>query len=177
MSDWTRSDYLSFRRRYEPEDLELVVVAESPPASGRYFYDPAGATSEPLFAALMRQLRHSPETKDAGLRGFQRSGWILVDATYEPVNAFSASKRNMVIARDYPLLRDDLASLMRGRSIPLVLIKANICRILEPMLEQDGYNVLNRGRRVCFPSHGWQSAFQREFGAIVSVAEIDDANA
>jgi hypothetical protein len=29
-------------------------VAESPPASGLYFYDETGATTEPLFAALMR---------------------------------------------------------------------------------------------------------------------------
>jgi hypothetical protein len=38
----------------------------------------------------------------------------------------------------YPLLRDDLASLTPDRSIPVVLIKANVCRILEPLLSKDG---------------------------------------
>jgi hypothetical protein len=72
-----RAEYLDFRHRYEPESIKLVVVAESPPTSGRYFYDPTGALSEPLFAALMRQLRLSPLTKEDGLGEFQRSGWVL----------------------------------------------------------------------------------------------------
>ena len=86
MSDPTRSEYLDLRHHYEPRSVKLGVIAESPPASGLYFYDPTGALSEPLFAALMKQLRLSPTTKEEGLREFQRSGWVLVDATYEPVN-------------------------------------------------------------------------------------------
>jgi hypothetical protein len=79
-------DYLSLRSRYEPENIRLVIIAESPPASGLYFYNPTGARSEPLFAALMRQLGISPISKENGLLEFQRRGWVLVDATYEPVN-------------------------------------------------------------------------------------------
>jgi hypothetical protein len=51
-------DYLSLRSRYEPENIRLVIIAESPPASGLYFYNPTGARSEPLFAALMRPAWH-----------------------------------------------------------------------------------------------------------------------
>jgi hypothetical protein len=51
-----RSAYISLRRRYEPERIRLVIIAESPPASGLYFYDETGAPGEPLFAALMKQL-------------------------------------------------------------------------------------------------------------------------
>src|SRR5687768_1323489 len=51
-----REYYLSRRREYEPDVVSLAVVAESPPASGRYFYDPDSATTEPLFAAFMKQL-------------------------------------------------------------------------------------------------------------------------
>jgi len=167
-----RDTYLSLRRPYEPESIRLVIIAESPPASGRYFYNPDGALSEPLFTAFMQYLRHSPLSKDAGLREFQRRGWVLVDATYEPVNTLNSSNRNRVIARDYPLLCHDLASLMPDRSIPLVLIKANVCRILEPRLTEDGFNVLNAGRVVYFPSTGRQKNFQRQFGAILKAAGI-----
>jgi hypothetical protein len=138
-----RAEYLDLRQRYEPESTRLVIIAESPPASGKYFYDPAGAPSEPLFAALMKQLRVIPHTKEGGLREFQRRGWILVDATYEPVNKAHSSSRYRVIERDYPLLRDDLATLMANRSIPIVLIKENVCRILRPKLVRDGFNVLS----------------------------------
>ena len=57
-------------------DRKLAPVSTVGP-SGRYFYDPAGAPREPLFAALMKQLRVSPSTKEDGLLGFQRSGWGL----------------------------------------------------------------------------------------------------
>ena len=171
-----RNDYLTLRRRYEPESIRLVIIAESPPASGRYFYDPIGAPSEPLFAAFMRQLRLSPITKENGLREFQRIGWVLVDATYEPVNTLKSASRNNLITRDYPLLRDDLANFISDRSIPLVLIKANVCRILEPKLAEEGFYVLNRGRVIYFPSFGRQKEFEQQFGAVLKSAGIDTAD-
>src|SRR5262249_23444392 len=167
-----RSEYLELRRPYEPQSfIRLVIIAESPPVSGKYFYDPTGATSEPLFAALMKQIGSSPSTKKEGLREFQRRGWILVDATYQPVNkGLPDSSRDKVIERDYPLLHGDLARLTPDRSAPLVLVKANICRILQPKLVQDGFNVLNRDSAIPFPSTGQQNKFHEQFGAILRAA-------
>jgi hypothetical protein len=150
-----------------------VIIAESPPHSGKYFYDPAGAPSEALFAAMMKQLGVAPRCpKQDGLRQFQRKGWFLVDATYQPVNNLSEASADRVIERDYPSLRDDLATLMSARSTPLVLIKVNVCRILEPRLTEDGFNVLNGGRAVYFPSNSNQPDFHRQFGAILETAGI-----
>jgi hypothetical protein len=167
-----RNEYLTFRGRYEPENITLVVIAESPPASGRYFYNPAGRSSEPLFAAMMGQLGLSPTTKKDGLLKFQQCGWVLVDATYEPVNEFTPSNRDRSIDRDYPLLRDDLARLTPDRLAPLVLIKANVCRLLEPKLVQDGFNVVNRGIVIPFPSTGQQKRFREKFSLIMKSAGI-----
>ena len=173
----TRTEYLDLRRLYEPQSLiRLVIIAESPPASGKYFYDPTGAISEWLFAALMKQIGFSPSTKEQGLREFQRRGWILVDATYEPVDkGLSNSARDKVIERDCPLLCDDLATLTPDRSAPLVLIKANVCQILKSKLVQDGFNVLNRDDVVPFPSTGQQKKFHERFGAILRSAEVPTA--
>jgi hypothetical protein len=97
-----RSEYLDLRRLYEPQSLvRLVTIAESPPASGKYFYDPTGATSEWLFAALMKQIGFSPSNKEEGLREFQRRGWILIDATYEPV-AFDERIASLEAKLDQP---------------------------------------------------------------------------
>jgi hypothetical protein len=167
-----RNEYLKFRHRYEPASIRLIVIAESPPASGLYFYNPTGALGEPLFAALMRQLRLSPPTKEDGLREFQRSGWVLVDATYEPVNKLTDSGKIKVIERDYPLLHADLMMLIPDRSSPLILIKKNICQILGPKLVQDGFNVLNGGRVIYFPSTGRQKEFHRQFGELIKSAGI-----
>ncbi len=168
-----RSEYIDLRRQYQPENIRLVIVAESPPASGLYFYDPKGKPTEPLFAALMKQLCVSarPATKENGLREFKRKGWLLVDATYEPVDGLSAWGRDRVIERDYHLLRDDLATLVHDRSTPLVLIKANVCRVLAPELKRDGFNVVNGGRVIPFPSTGHQAEFHEQFGALLKSAE------
>ena len=162
-----RDYYLSFRRQYGPDPITLVIVAElPPPSSGKYFYDATGTVNEPLFAALMLQLRFAPTSKKTGLRKFQKRGWVLVDATYEPVNV-GGKDPDRVITRDYHLLRDDLAAMLPTQSIPIVLVKANVCRLLEPKLTQDGFHVLNHGRVVYFPSTGRQKDFQRQFSKIL----------
>jgi hypothetical protein len=161
----TRDEYLLLRRKYEPSNPTLVIVAESPPLSGKYFYDASGSVNEPLFAALMRQLGVPSGTKEDGLRAFQQRGWVLVDATYQPVDKLGA-RRDAVIDRDYPWLRDDLTSLLAGRSVPLILIKANVCRRLEPKLIQDGFRVLNEGCVIRFPSTGNQNKFHEKFAPI-----------
>ena len=161
----TRADYLALRRDYEPHEARLVIIAESPPISGLYFYDAAGKPSEQLFAAFMRLLGVAPTTKVEGLKEFQRRGWVLVDATYEPIDKLRGQRRDAVIVCDYPLLRDDL---MRFNGAPLVLIKANVCKVLEPRLNADGFNVLNRGRAIYFPAHHWPKVFEQQFKIVVN---------
>ena len=163
-----RTEYLSFRRAFEPDVVSLVIIAESPPASGKYFYNPEGSTKEPLFAALMQQLGFLPTSKEEGLREFQRRGWVLVDATYEPVNTEGVD-RDAVIVRDYPLLRDDLSALLPDRSAPVVLVKANVCRLLDEKLTRDGFNVINHGAVAPFPSTGNQKKFHTQFGEILKI--------
>ncbi len=170
-----RDYYLALRRRYEPDRARLIIVAESPPASGKYFYDPSGKTTEPLFKYVMRQLGTLPATKEAGLGELQRQGWILVDATYKQVDKLAkddALDRDEIILRDYPLLVHDLTRLTRNRSTPLVLIKANVCRALEPKLRSDGFNVINNGSPIYFPSNGRQPDFERQFAATLMSAGI-----
>jgi hypothetical protein len=167
-----RNDYLAARRRYEPENVRLVIVAESPPASGLYLYNPEGRITEPLFNALMKQLGYSCTRKSDGLQRLRQCGWLLVDATYEPLSHLIDNERSKIIQRDYQLLCDDLKSLTPDRSTPLALIKADVCRILEPRLVRDGFNVLNSGNAIPFPSTGHQKQFHEKFGAILSSAKL-----
>ncbi len=108
--------------------------------------------------------------KEQGLRELQRLGWILMDATCEPVNKLeSEAAREQVIARDYGLLLRDLAT-VADKTTPIVLIKKTVCRVLEPRLLAAGYNVINRGRVVYFPSHSRQLQFAEQFSAVLREA-------
>lgn len=126
----------------------------------------------PLFFALVKQLPYSPRRKDDGLKEFQRRGWVLVDATYQPVN--KRKDRDRVIEEDYECLRRDLSSLFKGRAPPIILIKVNVCRILRPKLLKDGFNVLNKGNDdIPFPSHSHQIKFGEMFGTLLKLHGLE----
>jgi len=165
-----RNQYLQLRRAYQPALARLVIVAESPPASGLYFYDPDGRVSEPIFAAFMKLLSLSPLNKAEGLRALQDHSWVLADATYEPIDKKFRARdkaRDAVLVRDYSLLKDDIVELSQGNQVPVVLVKENVCRVLESLLTSDGFRILNRGRKVYLPMNGNQPQFHRVFGEIL----------
>jgi hypothetical protein len=163
------------RRQFQPEELRLLIVAESPPESGLYFYDPSGRPSEPIFTAFMEQLGVRPETKPAGLMEMQRRGWLLVDATYEQIDKKFKRQdpnRDAVLVRDYPILKQDIRHLSRGDEVPILLIKANVCRVLDQRLVADGFTVLNQGRRIPLPMNGNQPKFRQTFREILVAARL-----
>ena len=172
----TKDDYLAFRRKFEPQPVRLVVVAESPPKNQTYLYNPAGRTNEWLFTALMKQLGQMPKTKEEGLGELQRRGWVLVDATYEQVDWFGqqVNKRNAIIERDYPLLVAALEELSSDKSAAIILVKANVCKLLDWRLSKYGFNVLNKGISVPFPSRGRQLRFQVQFALLLKTAGLSD---
>src|SRR3974390_1150499 len=86
--------------------------------------------------------------------------------------ATPTQERTGTIVRDYPHLRDDLKSLDSTQSVPIILIKMNVCRLLTNRLSVDGFNVLNRDDPIPFPSSGQQNRFKigllRSCGKLVS---------
>jgi hypothetical protein len=158
----SREEYLRFRAPYLPERRKIVFVLESPPKSGLYFYNPDGRVSEPLFSAMMKDvIEITPESKDQGLREFATRGFLLIDATYTPVNHdhLSAKDRDKLILKDLPVLVEELHGCV-GPDTGIVLVKANICTLLEPILSAHGFAILNRGRSIPFPSTGQQGKFR-----------------
>jgi hypothetical protein len=169
------SYYHRLRREFQPQNPTLLIVAESPPASNLYFYDPSGRKTEPIFLAFMEQLLFTPANKTAGLREFQRRGWLLIDATHEPIDKKFKQKdplRDAVIVRDYPLLKADIEAVSGGKRLPIVLVKANVCEVLDPLLTADGFNVLNRGRKVYLPVNGNLGHFRRQFPEVLVSAGL-----
>ena len=154
-----KDDYLNMRNRYHPNNLRHIFILESPPDSGRYFYDECGKISEFLFKAMMKFINCTPTNKKEGLEYFQKCGYLLVDATYRQVNNLTDSERDKIIREDFDLLLEDLIYINPEKKIPLILVKANICEILEPLLNDNGFNVLNNNEQVNFPSHGHQNCF------------------
>ena len=155
--------YITQRNRYLPAAPKLIFIAESPPSSGKYFYDPSGRPTEPLFQAVTRLLKFKPKTKAEGLSEFSQRGYVLVDAIYEPVNKLRPRERNARILSNYRDLIKDLRQIMGARNLPIILIKANVFRLLEDQLKRDGFKVINNGLIVPFPGSGHQKEFQEGY--------------
>ena len=88
-----REYYIKLRNKHHPSNLKLIFLLESPPVSGKYFYDVTGKTTEPLFSAMMKFLSYSPTDKKDGLEHFKSNGFFLVDATYKQVNKLKGKIR------------------------------------------------------------------------------------
>jgi hypothetical protein len=156
----TKSDYLQLRDRFTPPNPKIIFILESPPASGKYFYNPGGKTSEPLFRAMMKDvLEIEPTSKEEGLKEFAARGFLLIDATNTPVNRTKGKARDDVILGDFELLVTDLRQ-HAGPDTSIVLVKANICTLFESKLREAGFNVLNHGIVIPFPSSGQQGNFR-----------------
>jgi len=153
--------YKELQNRYFPKKLNLIFVFESPPVSGKYFYDESGKETEPLFKELMKLIGCNPSSKKDGLLCFRDKGYLLMDATYTPVNGLKGKARDDVIKRDLPILISDLKE-MKFNDVPLVLVKINVCKLLENDLNLAGFNVLNKGLKIPFPSTGNQKRFHHE---------------
>lgn len=165
--------YIGLRNKYKPAKIDIIFVLESPPASGKYFYDPKGRTSEPLFSAMMKVIGHKPAIKEEGLVAFSKKHLFLVNAIYSPVNHIkSMKKRNEAILSDLPELIQDLKRIIGNRRVKIVLVKANICEMLEAVLRAVGFNVINAGTVIPFPASGNQNKFHKNIKKVLGEANI-----
>ena len=84
------------------------------------------------------------------------------------------NKRNAIIERDYPLLVAALEELSPDKSAVIILVEANVCKLLDWRLSKYGFNVLNKGISVPFPSRGQQLRFQVQFALLLKTAGLSD---
>jgi hypothetical protein len=147
------NEFIALRNRYRPEKTRLCFIFESPPAHGGYFYDPSGRTTELLFRSLMKTLfKEVFNTKDEGLRYFQKNGFYLINPIYTPVNKISDKSADELILENYENFKNDLIA-ENLKDVPLVIVKSNVWKLLKDKLTEDGFIVLNREVMIPFPMH------------------------
>lgn len=169
-----RKAYIAKRDKYKPDQIRAIFILESPPKSGKYFYDEDGEPSEPLFKAMMEVIDSKPADKVSGLAEFAKRGLLIIDASYTPVNHHKDGKyRDEKVMVWYPALKKDLIKLSPDSNIPLILVKANICRLLEAPLKKDGFKAVNDGVIIPFPSTGQQGKFRKQIAEVLGRVAIN----
>lgn len=167
-----KNEYIALRNKYTPERIKAIFVLESPPATGRYFYNPNGKITEPLFKAMMELVGCKMSDKATGLAEFVKRGFVIVDASYKPVNHKNKKERNRIIMDSYPTLLNDLATLTPDKKMPIILVKSNVCKLLADPLELSGFKVINNGVDVYFPSSGQQRKFREQIARVLINAKL-----
>lgn len=115
------------RQRYRPARLRLLFVGESPPASGRFFYQ--------RDSGLYRAIRDAFRLVDPSINGdtfletFQNSGCYLIDVCASPVDHLDARSRREACLASEPRLSRKIRQLEPDAIVTLLTsIQDNVRR-------------------------------------------------
>jgi len=154
------------RRKYRPRKVRLLLIAESPPSSGGFFYFPMTIGKDHLFRETMKALdlwpKNEPMRKGVDkrpmLRRFQSMGLYLLDTCDFPVDKMLPWERREAILQQIPRLIDDV---IEADPLHILIVKSTIFNLVFIALEESGLQsrTLNN-RPVPFPSHGNQRNYR-----------------
>jgi hypothetical protein len=154
------------RREYRPSKIRLLIIAESPPSSGGFFYFPKTIGKDHLFRETMKTIGLWPQSasmprgvdKNPMLRSFQSRGFYLLDSSRYPVDKMPNLARRKAIQDQLPRLAEDVK---RADPLHIVIVKSSIFGPVKRTVEEAGFGsrVLHN-RPVPFPSHGNQQKYR-----------------
>ena len=115
------------RRHFRPACVSLLLIGESPPASGRFFYQ----ADSRLYRAVRNAFRSVDPliTDDRFLAVFQASGCYLIDLCSDPVDHLDPRARNATCRASEASLAQSIAQLQLQALATIVRsIEDNVAR-------------------------------------------------
>jgi hypothetical protein len=108
----------ALRRRFLPQRVRILLVGESPPASGRFFY----CEDSGLYRAVRDVFKEAdPAISDEGfLRRFQTCGCYLIDLCEDPVDKLDSKSRRRTCSMGEALLARRIRRLRPEMIVSLV---------------------------------------------------------
>jgi hypothetical protein len=163
------ADFSRARRKYRPRKVRFLLIAESPPSSGGFFYFGTTIGKDHLFRETMKALelwqRNEPMRrgvdKRSMLRRFQSMGFYLLDTCVSPVDKLRPIERKKAVSSQTPRLVNDV---IEANPLNILIVKSSIFNPVSIALRESGLwsRVLN-ARPVPFPSHGNQRKYRSMF--------------
>jgi hypothetical protein len=142
-------------RKYRPDDIKLLLVAEAPPAAlDRYFYFEDVPQHDSLFRYVARSILETEPTranKAELLARLRDKGVFLIDLKRDPVQGES-------LATAVP---DLLRRIRKLNPQKIIVIKASVYDVVHRTLGQAGLPIVDE--RVPFPGSGQQRRFEVAF--------------
>ncbi len=167
-------------RLYAPNPLQLLFIAEAPPAFkvNRLFYFTGLKDGDTLFLEMMKVLypaavgyhrgsfrpgysaRQMRLRKEELLRKFQQEGYQLIDAYEQPMpDGANAATKTVLMRSTLPALQNRVRRLVGKRRVPIILIGGITYSVCAEALRLDGYRVVN-DTMIHHPARGGQKLFR-----------------
>jgi hypothetical protein len=160
--------YALARESYRPHHIRVLLVAESPPSSGGYFYFRRTIGKDHLFRETMKALGLWPHSKKMGkgidkapyLNQFMLEKFFLIDTCDLPVDKLPRKSRKLQIAKGASTLPARILDLDPSK---VLLVKKTVFGPARDSLRSAGlgHRILNR-KPIPFPSHGHQATYRTE---------------
>jgi hypothetical protein len=160
-------DHEELRGRYRPKKIDLLLVGESRPAGGTFFY----LANSNLFYATHEAFQAALGPMPSGvefLRFVQDRGVWLYDLADKPVDRLAGRPRRSAVQGRI----GELVSLLRqSRPRRVVAIKKDLAPMVRLALDEADLSI-DRLTVLPFPLYQWRAEYVRSLAAIISDAPI-----
>jgi len=179
---YTMESYEKVRRRYKPNQVKVLLIAESPPpeskvqSSRQFYYADRIRKDDRLFVNTIRALY--PETivvpepqleehKEDWLRRFQQDGFYMIEALEDSQeHEVTKQQRQERIRESLPRLLERIKEIA-NENTKIILIKSNVFDVAAEPLRDAGYNVLNT-ELVDYPGRFNQRAYREKIATLLT---------
>ena len=154
------------RNKYRPKKVNLLLIAESPPSSGGYFYAEETIGKDHLFRETMKALELWPADrpmrkgcdKRPMLKQFRSLGFFLIDTCELPIDKMPPRLRKLSTIKGASTLSHRVKELDPSR---ILIVKKTVFNPVRQALSLAGFEdrILNN-RAMPFPSHGNQKKYR-----------------
>ncbi len=151
------------RKRYLPAILKVLMVGESPPSSGRFFYSRSSLLYRATGAAFQSAIQDLLGDNDF-LKAFRRLGFYLEDLCLDPVNDLDDTERVEMWASGESLLIERMRQLQTPRAV--IVVVEGITPYVERALSLSGKTEVPT-HSLRFPRKGRFDAYVEGFGRLL----------
>ena len=148
-------DTEDIRNSFRPKKIRLLLIGESPPSGGKFFYVHSPMTSYTARAFEKAHKRDfSSQDQTEFLEYFKTCGCYLDDVCHFPIDGFDDEKRKQALAENVPALTARLKD-FRPEAIAIVLKKVETHVRVAIVLAEIKPEVFV----LPFPGHGHQGKY------------------
>lgn len=146
-------DFESIREQYRPERVKLLLVGESPPSNGRFFYQRSAMTtftSRPFEKVFDVQFLDNQEF----LQFFKEKGCFLEDLSHDPVDKLPKKEREERLQAAV----SDFAETINTINPPVVaIVLKKIEQFVKEAISESGLSPMTY--TLPFPGNGYQNEY------------------